>query len=79
MTAINIPLFTFASYQGVTYMDSVKFCGTTCHTVMLPEYTAYLRSPHAHVACVECHIGPGASWFVRAKISGSYQVLAVTF
>ena len=79
MTAINIPLFTFASYQGVTYMDSVKFCGTTCHTVMLPEYTAYLRSPHAHVACVECHIGPGASWFVRAKISGSYQVLAVSF
>ena len=32
MTAINIPLFTFASYQGVVYMDSVKFCGTTCHT-----------------------------------------------
>jgi hypothetical protein len=79
MTAINIPLFTFASYQGVTYMDSVKFCGTTCHTVMQPEYTAYLRSPHARVDCVECHIGPGASWFVCAKISGSYQVLAVTF
>jgi hypothetical protein len=37
MTAINIPLFTFASYQGVTYMDSVNFCGTTCHTVMLPN------------------------------------------
>ena len=29
--------------------------------------------------CVECHIGPGAPWFVRSKISGSYQVLAVTF
>jgi hypothetical protein len=79
MTAINVPLFAFASYRGVVYMDSVKFCGTTCHTVMLPEYTAYLRSPHAHVACVECHIGPGAPWFVRSKISGSYQVLAVTF
>jgi hypothetical protein len=79
MTAINVPLFAVASYRGVVYMDSVKFCGTTCHTVMLPEYTAYLRSPHAHVACVECHIGPGAPWFVRSKLSGTYQVLAVTF
>ncbi len=79
MTAINVPLFAVASYRGVVYMDSVKFCGTTCHTVMLPEYTAYERSPHAHVACVECHIGPGAPWFVRSKLSGSYQVLAVTF
>ncbi|MCJ7504115.1 MAG: cytochrome C, partial [Acidobacteriia bacterium] len=34
---------------------------------------------HARVACVECHIGPGAPWFVRSKLSGSYQVLAVTF
>jgi len=79
MTAINVPLFAFASYRGVVYMDSVKFCGTTCHTVMLPEYTAYLRSPHARVACVECHIGAGAPWFVRSKISGSYQLLALTF
>ncbi len=46
---------------------------------MDPEYTAYQRSPHARVACVECHIGPGAPWFVRSKISGSYQVVAVTF
>jgi hypothetical protein len=31
------------------------------------------------VACVECHIGPGAPWFVRAKLSGIRQVFAVTF
>jgi NapC/NirT cytochrome c family, N-terminal region len=79
MTAINIPLFAVASYRGTVYMESVQFCGTTCHTVMQPEYTAYQRSPHARVACVECHIGPGAPWFVRSKLSGSYQVLAVTF
>jgi hypothetical protein len=28
---------------------------------------------------VKCHIGPGASWFVRSKLSGVGQVLAVTF
>jgi nitrate/TMAO reductase-like tetraheme cytochrome c subunit len=79
MTAINIPLFAFATYSGTEFMESTKFCGQTCHSVMDPEYTAYQRSPHARVACVECHIGPGAPWFVRSKLSGSYQVVAVTF
>jgi hypothetical protein len=31
------------------------------------------------VHCVECHIGPGASWFVKSKLSGAWQVVAVTF
>lgn len=79
MTAVNVPIFAFASYRGTVYMDTAQFCGQTCHKVMTPEYTAYQRSPHARVACVECHIGPGASWFVRSKLSGSYQVLAVSF
>jgi hypothetical protein len=79
MTAINVPIFAVASYRGTVYMESVQFCGQTCHTVMEPEYTAYQRSPHARVACVDCHIGPGAPWFVRSKLSGSYQVLAVSF
>jgi nitrate/TMAO reductase-like tetraheme cytochrome c subunit len=79
MTALNVPIFAIASYRGTVYMESVPFCGQTCHQVMQPEYTAYQRSPHARVACVDCHIGPGAPWFVRSKLSGSYQVLAVTF
>jgi hypothetical protein len=60
-------------------MDSVQFCGQTCHTVMQPEFTAYRDSPHSRVACVQCHIGTGASWFVRSKLSGARQVFAVTF
>jgi hypothetical protein len=44
--------------------------------VMKPEYTTYKISPHARVRCTECHIGPGASWFVRSKLSGLYQVYA---
>ena len=46
---------------------------------MEPEHTAYKRSPHARVACVECHIGPGADWFVRSKFTGSYQIYSVLF
>ncbi len=78
-TLLNILIFTFASYQGVAYMDSATFCGQTCHTVMAPEFSAYQNSPHARVECVECHIGPGAGWFVRSKLSGLRQVFAVTF
>lgn len=78
-TFINVVIFTTASYRGTQYMDSVRFCGQTCHTVMQPEFTAYSNSPHSRVACVECHIGPGASWFVRSKLSGVRQVFAVAF
>ncbi len=78
-TVLNLLIVGTASYRGVEYMDSTSFCGTTCHQVMDPEYTAYQNSPHAHVACVECHIGPGAGWFVRSKLSGLRQVFAVTF
>ncbi|HEY3414378.1 MAG TPA: NapC/NirT family cytochrome c [Armatimonadota bacterium] len=72
-------LSAFGSYQAYEYTDSVQFCGLVCHKVMEPEYTAYQGSPHARVACVECHIGSGASSFVRSKISGSYQVYSVLF
>src|SRR6202790_1722193 len=78
-TALNVIIFSFASYRGVSYMDTANFCGQTCHTVMAPEFSAYQNSPHSRVACVECHIGPGAGWFVRSKLSGLRQVFAVTF
>lgn len=78
-TVVNIIIAAQTSYSAVTYMDSVTFCGQTCHTVMEPEFTAYQNSPHSRVECVKCHIGPGASWFVRSKLSGVWQVFAVTF
>jgi len=78
-TLINIVIASQLSYAAVNYMETVQFCGETCHTVMQPEFTAYQNSPHSRVACVECHIGPGASWFVRSKLSGVRQVFAVTF
>lgn len=79
LTAVNLFIISTVSYRGVLFMDSVEFCGTVCHTVMEPEHTAYLNSPHARVECVECHIGPGAPWFVRSKLSGVGQVFAVAF
>jgi nitrate/TMAO reductase-like tetraheme cytochrome c subunit len=76
---VSLVVLAAATYKGVEVMDSTPFCGTVCHTVMQPEYTAHQRSAHARVACADCHIGPGADWFVKAKISGAWQLVAVTF
>jgi hypothetical protein len=76
---VVIPLIGISSYQGYHYTDSTAFCGQVCHSVMHPEFTCYMGSPHARVSCAACHIGPGASWYVKSKISGVRQVLAVTF
>jgi nitrate/TMAO reductase-like tetraheme cytochrome c subunit len=67
------------SYKAYEYTDSVQFCGQLCHTVMNPEFTAYELSPHARVACVDCHVGAGATWYVKSKLSGARQVYAATF
>jgi hypothetical protein len=77
LTLVNVLIVSLAAYSGVQYMDSVSFCGQVCHTVMQPEFAAYQDSPHSRVACVQCHIGEGASWFVRSKLSGTRQVFAV--
>jgi len=76
-TLANVVIIGAAAREAVEFMDTPQFCGTVCHTVMQPEYDAYLRSPHQRVACVECHIGPGASWAVKAKLDGLRQVWGV--
>jgi len=76
-TLIILFLSTYGSFEAYHLTESVEFCGTLCHKVMEPEYTAYQNSPHANVACVECHVGNGASWYVKSKLSGLHQVYAV--
>lgn len=76
---VFVMLSAVGSYNAFEMTESVQFCGETCHTVMKPELTTHDDGPHARVACVACHVGPGASWFVRSKITGSYQLYAVLF
>ncbi|HET9531451.1 MAG TPA: NapC/NirT family cytochrome c [Blastocatellia bacterium] len=75
-TLILILMSGVGSYRAYEYSDSVAFCGELCHSVMKPEMIAYQASPHARVKCVDCHVGPGAGWYVRSKLSGAYQVYA---
>lgn len=77
VTMVFLVLSMVGTYNAYYLTESVTFCGVTCHEVMTPEYTAYQESPHARVRCVECHIGPGADWFVKSKLSGAHQVVQV--
>lgn len=77
-TSIFLLASAVGSYEAFHYTESVEFCGKVCHEVMKPEYVAYKNSPHARVRCVDCHVGSGADWYMRSKLSGLYQVYAVT-
>lgn len=77
LSVVNLSVFSLVIYEAYHFTESDFFCGAICHTVMDPEYTAYQRSPHAKVRCVSCHIGSGAEWYVKAKLSGLRQVKAV--
>ena len=70
-------LLGVVTYKGYQFTESVSFCGQVCHQVMAPEFVTYQNGPHARVKCAECHIGPGATWLVRSKITGISQVIAV--
>jgi hypothetical protein len=72
-------LSAIGSYNAFNFTESPTFCGEVCHKVMKPEKVTHDHGPHARVACVECHVGKGVSWFVKSKISGSYQLYSVAF
>ncbi len=77
--AIGIVLLVIGAYQLVEFMDSTSFCGQLCHQVMYPEYTTYQASPHSRVLCSQCHVGPGAGYLVKTKISGIPLIFITIF
>jgi nitrate/TMAO reductase-like tetraheme cytochrome c subunit len=77
-TVLNVVIASQGTYRTVNHMETVQFCGQTCH-VMKPEFTAHQNSPHAEVRCVECHVAPGASGWVASKSAGVRQLMDVTF
>jgi uncharacterized membrane protein len=79
MTVANVVIASQLSYRAVEHMDTIQFCGQTCH-VMKPEFTAHaLMPPHQAVACASCHIAPGALGFLKAKMNGTHQLMGVIF
>ena len=73
----NFVILVLVGYTGHHYSETPRFCGTLCHSVMLPEHGAHKISPHSRVPCVDCHVGSGLKNFVSSKISGMRQVVGV--
>lgn len=76
ISAALILLVAYSGRRAYDATDSVSFCGETCHEVMEPQFVTYQNSPHAQVPCVDCHIGPGASFYVQSKLDGTRQLFA---
>jgi formate-dependent nitrite reductase cytochrome c552 subunit len=76
MTAVNVVIGSQVTYRAVEHMETVQFCGQSCH-VMKPEYTAHLSEPHSRVACVACHVEPGATGWAKSKMAGTRQLMGV--
>ena len=74
LTIVNVFIASLAGFGAIHHMESTEFCGQTCHTPMEPEWKAHQASPHSKVACVKCHVGPGAAGFVEAKAAGTRQL-----
>ena len=47
-SAANILIGTQGTYRAVEHMETVQFCGQSCH-VMTPEFTAHQNAPHGKI------------------------------
>ena len=75
---VNALVVSLVTYRAVHQMETVQFCGQTCH-VMTPQARAHPVSAHARLACVECHVGEGARGWVESKAAGTRQLFEVAF
>jgi nitrate/TMAO reductase-like tetraheme cytochrome c subunit len=78
MTLVNILIASQVTYRAIEHMETVQFCGQSCH-VMKPEFTAHQNVSHQQVACVGCHVEPGATGWVKSKMAGTRQLMNVVF
>jgi nitrate/TMAO reductase-like tetraheme cytochrome c subunit len=77
-TLVNLVIGTQLTYRAVEHMETPQFCGQACHS-MSPEFAAYQNSPHSRVACVECHVVPGAAGWIASKKAGTRQLIETIF
>ena len=71
--AIFVVVFAGASLAAAAYTERSSFCEHACHE-MEPYGATWEGSAHHQVACVRCHIKPGALQFVKAKGSALREV-----
>ncbi len=68
-------VIAIGGYQVIHWTETADFCGR-CHT-MGPELAAHAGGPHSEVTCGECHVEPGVSGWIKAKINGTRQLIEI--
>ncbi len=64
-------------YQVYGFLESTTFCTQLCHLEMEPQTSAYEISPHAEVTCQGCHIGHSGDDFIKSKLNGVKELVAL--
>jgi hypothetical protein len=77
VTVVFFAVIGVTTIKGFEFTESTVFCGEVCHIPMEPENIAWQQSAHARVRCVECHVGSGIDYYVKAKINGTRQLYSV--
>lgn len=67
---IVVPIFGVGSVE----LTSQSWFCNSCH-IMGPYYDSWRLGTHKDVDCVQCHISPGVTNFVAAKLNGLGQVV----
>ncbi|HEY2994553.1 MAG TPA: cytochrome c nitrite reductase small subunit [Methylomirabilota bacterium] len=72
----GVGAFTFVYAKGFSYLSPDPRACVNCH-VMNPQYEAWLKSGHRHVAtCVECHLPHAglAKWMAKGEHGARHSV-----
>lgn len=66
-------LFAVFSVAAIEVTGQPGFCNS-CH-IMNSYYASWRTSSHAEVNCLDCHLKPGFTGYVKGKINGLAQVV----
>jgi len=66
-------VFSFFAAGAIVVTGQTGFCNS-CH-IMNPYYDSWQTSEHGHINCLDCHLQPGFSGYVKGKINGLAQAV----
>jgi hypothetical protein len=69
-----VVIVMFFSGGAIVITGQPGFCNS-CH-IMEPYYESWENSSHSNVNCLDCHLKPGFTGYVKGKVNGLAQLVA---
>lgn len=70
---IVVVIFSFFAAGAIVVTGQPGFCNS-CH-IMNTHYASWKSSEHSNVNCLDCHLQPGFTGYVKGKINGLAQAV----